>query len=130
LGFATGLEVIGPVGADGGGGEVHFGPELAIGFLQSKPVRVAILPIDQEQVTAAIAVDIEDLDGFDGGGERNLLRLAEGVSPLRSARARQAMRFSEAMESMRKRASAGSSFNSRRPIALRRWTRLVLPVWL
>ena len=40
------------------------------------------------------------------------------------------MRFSEAMDSKRNRASGGSSFNSRLPSGLGFWVRLVLPVWL
>ncbi len=39
-------------------------------------------------------------------------------SPFKSATAREEMRFSEAMDSMRKRASGGSSFGSRLPAGL------------
>ena len=49
------------------------------GLLQAKPERIAVLPVDQQQIAEPVAVDIDHLDGFYGAGERNLLRFTQSM---------------------------------------------------
>ncbi len=73
------FEVIGQVRANGRRGEIKLRPELAVRFLQPEAERVAVLPIHQQQIAAAIAIHIHDLDGFDGPGKWNLDRFVKRV---------------------------------------------------
>ena len=65
------VEVIGPIGADGRKREMHFGTEAAGSVLQPEAEGMKIIPIHEEEIVAAIALNIEDLDGFDGADVRD-----------------------------------------------------------
>ena len=70
LGFVARFEIVRPIRADGREGEIIFRSKLAVDALKTKTERIFVLPIDEQQIAAAIAIDIDDLDGFDGAGER------------------------------------------------------------
>ena len=79
LGLAVAVEVVSPEGADLREGEVQFRAELAGGVLKAEADGVLVLPVDEQQVVAPVAVHVEDLDGLDAAGEGHLLRLGERV---------------------------------------------------
>ena len=56
---------------------MHFGPKLADSVLQAKPKRVRAVPIHEQQIVFAIAVDVQDLRGLHRARIRNFLRLSE-----------------------------------------------------
>ncbi len=63
------IERVAPVGMDGGEFEIKFRAELTVGVLQPETERCAAVKIDEQQIVAAIAVNIQHLNGADGGGE-------------------------------------------------------------
>ena len=75
LGFAIGLEIVGPIGADRRQREVSFGAQLPTLLLQPEPERIAIFPIDQQQVIQTVPIDIYNLHRLDQAGKGDFLGL-------------------------------------------------------
>ena len=73
------LQIVRQIGADGGQGKINLRAKFAVGVLQAEPERIRTFPVDQQQVIAPIAVDVQNLDGLDRAGEGYFERLAEGM---------------------------------------------------
>ena len=66
-------------GAYGISGEIEFGTQLAAGALETDAVGSGAVEIDQEQVVFAVAVNVDDLDGFGSAGVIDFDGFGEGV---------------------------------------------------
>ncbi len=76
VGLRSGIEPIGAIRTNGGGGKEQLRPKLAVRLLEPQPERIPIIPVYQEHIVVALPVGVDHLDGASGTREWHLHRFS------------------------------------------------------